>query len=172
MTSRLLVFLIVSLAGCAQTATIRTLDSGTIEAKLLSSDAQTLRVQTSYSVIDIRRDRVTDIDHPGNPLIVTGLSIAGVGVMQTVIGFILLATDEPIDFVTGQIGGGVIFMAAGSVIGWSGYKRWRRSKRALEPTGHTVPLRSDSAEPSLVLRPAIAPTREGIRASIVLGFDF
>jgi len=69
-------------SACAHTATVSRVDGTKVEAKILDADAESVTVQTEGGTQTLLRSDITDIDHPGNAAMLTGVALAALGAIQ------------------------------------------------------------------------------------------
>jgi hypothetical protein len=135
---------LLTVVGCADTATVGRSDGPDIEARIQRSDTEALYVRSSNGQIyRAERKNVTDVDHPGNVLGWVGLSLIGVSTL-------FLAETSNADPETRR-GIAAVYGVPGvlmALAGWYSYFRSVNAARTFE-----------SAEvPAMLLRPAqIAP---------------
>lgn len=81
-TARLLL-LPVAAAACATTATVETRGGGAVEAHILGgSPGSVYLADRQHGRFTLRRDDITDVDHPGNVMLFAGgglLAVGGIG---------------------------------------------------------------------------------------------
>jgi hypothetical protein len=127
--------LLVSFSACATTATIHRVDSADNEAEIVSSDAEALIIRGSNGrLYRLDRDRVSDVDHPGNVDMVVG------GILLGVVGLILasLPSNEQRFTVLPAV---IIYGVPGAALfGYGTYQYVKSVRAAALPEGVMAPL--------------------------------
>ncbi len=72
--------------GCSSTATLTRVGAPEVDGKVVTSDSQTIYVETDGRTSPIARQSVTDIDHPGNVAAIVGGMVTAYGAANIVIG--------------------------------------------------------------------------------------
>ena len=74
-------FALATFAGCSTTATISRTNGPALDADILVSDANSMRVRDDYGrEFLITREEVADIDHPGNVLTTIGVVLIAMSI--------------------------------------------------------------------------------------------
>lgn len=73
-------------AHCGTTALISKKGGETIEGKIIGNDSENVYIQTMGPAAPIKKIEITDIDHPGNGVLITGLGILAYGAANIAVG--------------------------------------------------------------------------------------
>lgn len=87
-------------AGCGTTATITRRDGATVEAKILGGDSKKLYVEEDGQPLEIDRNDVRDVSHPGKAATIVGGILSGYGVINIAVGA-PMCNDKGAAFCTG-----------------------------------------------------------------------
>jgi hypothetical protein len=119
----------VAFAGCGTTATIHRQNGPAYEAEILSSDARSLHIRgddnRTYAVPGAE---ISDVDHPGNPLIVAGGVLAGIAGLA-MLGINGDQNSTPQERRDGMLVIGLIYGVPGLLMMLAGSVPYYRSKR-------------------------------------------
>jgi hypothetical protein len=117
--------LALAAGGCGTTATITNRDGTRYEVEIVRSTPSELIVATRAGERPIARDRIRDIDHPGNVAVLAGSVLLTAGVVS-LLGFHRCESSASSDFCIGSIGGvGLAASGLGMVV-W-GAHAWTTS---------------------------------------------
>lgn len=119
--------------NCGTTAVISKKGGESIEGKILGNDKENVYIQTYAQPAPIKKAEITDIDHPGNGVLITGVILTAYGILNIAVGA-SKCSSEGASFCTG------VFTpaAVGLGMGIWGYVVWSGSvSNATEP-GRTV----------------------------------
>jgi len=115
--------------NCGTTALINKKGGESIEGKILGNDQENVYIQTYGKPTPIKKAEITDIDHPGNGVLITGIFLTAYGILNIAVGAPKCST-EGASFCTG------VFTpaAVGLGMGIWGYVVWSGSvSNATEP---------------------------------------
>jgi hypothetical protein len=158
----------LSVGACSTNASIRRARGPALEAEIIGSDADTLRVRDDdYRTSEMVQGEVIDIDHPGNVAIGVGAGVVALGALLAlvVLKFPDLRWDEPprteADRREGAAVVGLGYGLSGvAVMIWGGvtYARSRRNARAFEDAlARDIGSRPSPASPAATIEPDPEP---------------
>ncbi len=73
-------------SGCGTTATIYTRRGQVVEAEILRTSGEELVIESRSGESTLRKDEITDIDHPGNVVLLIGGLIGAYGIANIIVG--------------------------------------------------------------------------------------
>jgi hypothetical protein len=132
------VFALVAVAagGCSTTATIQTKYGGAVEAHVLAgSPGSVYLADKDHGRFTLRRDDVTDVDYPGNVMLVTGAGLLAAGGLGLWFGDTHCASFGEM----GRCAASVVPAIAGLLAASWGAYVWYRSRRAFRDTSRPEP---------------------------------
>jgi hypothetical protein len=129
MSFKLAVLGLVFLTGCSTSATITRRYGNPFDAQIISSDENSVYVETSRGKQTIAREEIADVDHPGNVAAVIGAVVTGYGLLNIAEGAPLCDQQGPA-FCVGVVTPALI---GGSIMIW-GLATYAGSTQALQKT--------------------------------------
>lgn len=119
--------------NCGTTAVISKKGGEKIEGVILGNDKENVYVQTYGQPSPIKKSEITDIDHPGNGVLVTGIILTAYGILNIAVGA-PKCSAEGASFCTG------VFTPAAVGVGMSiwGYVVWSGSVNSATDPSKTI----------------------------------
>jgi len=74
------------LLGCGTSATVELRGGRFVEGQIVASDRNSIYLDTGDAEVTVPRDRIVDIDHPGNGAAITGIVLAAYGALNIAVG--------------------------------------------------------------------------------------
>lgn len=117
------IFLSCLFLNCGSTASIKKTDGTEISGRIIAGDDENIYIKTLAGQVPIKKSEISDIDHPGNGLAVTGGIITAYGILNIAVG-VPQCEEEGGAFCLG------VFTPAGIGIPMfaNGFSIWNRSK--------------------------------------------
>jgi hypothetical protein len=154
---RLLPWLLaLTTAGCSTMATINTRDGRVFEGRINSSDGRAVYIGPSNA--PVARSEIVEIDHPGNGVLITGVSLTAYGILNAAYVFGQAEYYEDpdaarvISLTPAVVGLGL------AIWGSTVYVRSTNAARGPTPPAKVPPAK---AQPAFTLVPVLAPGQAG-----------
>lgn len=162
----------ILLSACG-TATIYKRGTGAIEARILSSNADSLRVECADGTTQILpRSEIAGIDHPGDTAAAAGTVFAAAGLAMLIIGAENCPRDdeECKELWTPVAGVGGALFISNLILSVSGWAFWLLSRSRAEPPEHADASPDAAPFRHVSLVPLLGLDRRGSRLVFALEF--